>query len=166
MPRGRMAFLIDGNNVIGRWPGLDLSDPTSRDALIGKLAVFQKVRRKRIILVFDGPPAIFPLRREINPRFHVLHPGEDGDADMLIKDMISGRKDKKGLIVVSSDRDIRDHAGSRGFTGLTAPEFIRLVRAALKEGRKARELDKSEGPPTPVEQKLWVELFSRKRRNP
>lgn len=161
-----MAFLIDGNNVIGQWPDLDLHDPSSRDALVGKLLIFQKVRRKRIVLVFDGRPAVFPLRRQINSRFHILHPGDDGDADSLIKDMISREKDRKGFIVVSSDRDIRDAARNRGFSGLTAPEFIRLVQSALKEGRQARELEKTENPPTPVEQQLWAELFARKRKKP
>ena len=160
-----MAFLIDGNNVIGQWADLDLRDPSSREALIDKLLMFQKIRRKRIILVFDDRPAVFPLRREINARFLVLHPGDDADADSLIKGLISREKDKKGFVVVSSDREIRDAARNRGFAGLTAPEFIRIVRAALKEGRKARELEKTEPPPTPVEQRLWEDLFSRKRKS-
>ena len=52
-----MAYLIDGNNLLGHlFPGAH-RDPDNRLKLVRRLIAFQRFTRSRVILVFDGPPS-------------------------------------------------------------------------------------------------------------
>ncbi len=56
-----MAYLIDGNNLLGHVYAGFHRDPAHRSALVGKLQAFQRQTRTRVILVFDGvAPDGFP----------------------------------------------------------------------------------------------------------
>jgi predicted RNA-binding protein with PIN domain len=157
-----MAYLIDGNNVIGQAADLDLADPRSRDALIRKLLAFQRATRKRIRLVFDGPRDAEPAVTTVNEKFTIHHPAPGETADDVLEAMIARGVDRRQTVVVSSDRGVRDIARAHGLRTLSAPEFVREVKAALRERRAARELDKHERPPSPLETKLWSEVFRSK----
>jgi len=157
-----MPYLIDGNNIIGHAADLDLRDRRSRDGLILKLLAFQRVTRKRIRLVFDGPPDGEAALLAVNDKFTVHHPAPGESADDVLEAMIARGVDRRQTVVVSSDRSLRDFARAHGLRTLTAPEFIREVRAALRERRAAREFEKHEQPPSPLETKLWNEVFRSK----
>ncbi len=157
-----MPYLIDGNNIIGHAADLDLGDPRSRDGLIFKLLAFQRLTRKRIRLVFDGPPDGESSVRAVNEKFTVHHPSPGESADAVLKDMIARGVDRRQTVVVSSDRGLRDFVRAHGLRTMTAPEFIREVRAVLRERRAAREFEKLDRPPTPLETKLWNEVFRSK----
>ena len=157
-----MPYLIDGNNVIGQAADLDLGDPRSRDGLILKLLAFQRVTRKRIRLVFDGSPEGEAAVLAVNDKFTVHHPPAGESADDVLEAMIARGVDRRQTVVVSSDRGLRDFARAHGVRTLTSPEFVREVRAALRERRAARELEKHDRPPSPLETKLWHEVFRTK----
>ncbi|MDH4198531.1 MAG: NYN domain-containing protein [Candidatus Aminicenantes bacterium] len=157
-----MPYLIDGNNIIGFAADLDLRDPRSRDGLILKLLAFQRVTRKRIRLVFDGPAEGEPAVLAVNDKFTVHHPSPGESADDVLEAMMAGGVDRRQTVVVSSDRGLRDFARARGLRTLTAPEFNREVRAALRERRTAREFEKHDRPPSPLETKLWDEVLRSK----
>jgi predicted RNA-binding protein with PIN domain len=157
-----MPYLIDGNNVIGQAADLDLADPRSRDALILKLLAFQRVTRKRIRLVFDGPRDTEAAVVTVNEKFTVHHPAPGESADDVLEAMIARGVDRRQTVIVSSDRGVRDFARAHGLRTLAAPEFVREVRAALRERRAAREFEKHERPPSPLETKLWGEVFRSK----
>jgi len=157
-----MPYLIDGNNVIGQAADLDLADPRSHDALILKLLAFQRVTRKRIRLVFDGPRDAEPAVVAVNEKFTVHHPAPGETADDVLEAMMARGLDRRQTVVVSSDRGVRDIARAHGLRTLTAPEFVREVKSALRERRAARELEKRERPPSPLETRLWSEVFRSK----
>jgi len=157
-----MAYLVDGNNVIGAAADLDLGDPRSRDGLILKLLAFQQATRKRIRLVFDGAAEGEPAVLAVNDKFTIHHPSPGESADDVLEAMMARGADRRQTVVVSSDRGVRDFARARGLRTLTAPEFVREVRAALREHRRARELEKHDRPPSPLETKLWSEVLRSK----
>ncbi|MCK7541476.1 MAG: NYN domain-containing protein, partial [Marinilabiliales bacterium] len=109
-----MAYLIDGNNLLGRIAPHELRERTGRDGLVVRLLAFQRVTRARIHLVFDGNPEATPTDVPVNAKFTVHYPGEGQSADDVIRDMIARQTDKRRFFVVSSDRAIRELAKKRG----------------------------------------------------
>jgi predicted RNA-binding protein with PIN domain len=158
-----MAYLIDGNNLLGRIAPHELRERSGRDGLVVRLLAFQKVTRARIHLVFDGNPEETPTDVVVNPKFTIHYPGEGQSADDVIKDMIGRQTDRRRFFVVSSDRAIRETAKKRGLEAVTSDVFARELKAALKEGKTRRELEKRMAAPTGLEIDLWDEVFKSKR---
>ena len=158
-----MAYLIDGNNLLGHVYAGFHRDPAHRSALVGKLQAFQRQTRTRVILVFDGvAPYGFPDPGK--EKFSVLFPPPGESADSLIVDYIERRPDRRNLFVVSSDREIRAIAREAGATSLRCDEFYREMKKTLRERREAREMDKDEEAASALEVSLWAEAFARKRK--
>jgi len=159
-----MAYLIDGNNFLGQISSSYLRDSGSKYGLILKLLTFQRLKRTRILIVFDGPPdpnlTDERLRRK---KFSIIYPSYGQDADFLIKELILKQRDRKKFIVVSSDHEIKDYAKSKGVKTLSSKDFHSQLKKILKESRKAKEMEKKTISSSPLEIKLWLELFDQKR---
>ncbi|HMA54841.1 MAG TPA: NYN domain-containing protein [Acidobacteriota bacterium] len=158
-----MAYLIDGNNLLGRIAPHELREPSGRDGLVARLLAFQRVTRARIHLVFDGNPDVTPTDVVVNPKFTVHFPGEGQSADDVIREMIDRQTDRRRFFVISSDRAIRDLARKKGLEAVTSDVFARELKTAIKEGKKRRELEKRTEMPTGLEIDLWNEMFRSKR---
>jgi predicted RNA-binding protein with PIN domain len=157
-----MAYLIDGNNLLGRIAPHELRERSGREGLVVRLLAFQRVTRSRIHLVFDGNPEATPTDIVVNPKFTIHYPGEGQSADDVIKDMIGRQTDRRRFFVVSSDRAIRDMARKKGLESVTSDVFARELKAVLKEGKTLRELEKRSVAPTGLEVDLWSEVFKSK----
>ena len=158
-----MAYLIDANNLLGHLYAGYHRDPAHRSALVGKLRTFQRQTRTRVIVAFDGTaPADFPDPGK--EKFSILFPPPGESADSVIVDYICRRPDRRNLFVVSSDREIRAIAREAGATSLRCEEFVRILKKELREGRKAREMDKDEKDASALEVALWAEAFARKKK--
>ena len=157
-----MAYLVDGNNLLGRIAPHELREKGGRDGLVVRLLAFQRVTRARIHLVFDGNPEPTPTDVPVNPKFTIHYPGEGGSADDVIREMLLGQADRRRFFVVTSDRALRDLAKKRGIEALTSDAFARELKAVLKEGKKRRELEKRVERPTSLEVDLWDEVFKSK----
>jgi predicted RNA-binding protein with PIN domain len=156
-----MAYLIDGNNLLGHlFPG-HFRDPGRRADLIGMLQGFQRQTRARVVLVFDGaaPAGLPDFGRE---KFAVVFPSEGEPADAAIFDHIERLRDRRHLVVVSTDREIRDFARASGATPRTAEEFHREMKRVLRERRAARELDKADESVSRLEVDLWTRAFTKR----
>ncbi len=159
-----MAFVIDGSNLLGhRFPG-GHRDPGERARLVDELLAFQRLSRSRILLVFDGPWDERFADGRLAEKFHVLFPPPGEKADGVIQDLVAGSTDRRRLTLVTSDRELRAFARSRGAAVLTAPEFERRLKTTLRQGRRARELDKPRESPTPLETRIWLDLFKNRKR--
>lgn len=157
-----MAYLIDGNNLLGRIAPHELRERSGREGLVGRLIAFQRVTRTRIHLVFDGNPEPTPTDVVVNPKFTIHFPGEGQSADDVIRDMIGRQTDRRRFFVVSSDRAIRELAKRSGLQSVTSDVFARELKAAIKEGREQRDLQKRTEAPSPLEIDLWDQVFKAK----
>lgn len=159
-----MAFLIDGNNLIGQTPSLSVKDPKSRQRLIFRLLIFQKIKNTRVILVFDGHPDLsLPADMFQGVPFSVHYPAFEEDADTVIKDIISKQTDLRQFHVVSSDRDLQTYARSQGAKSLNCDDFNRMLKQTIREHKKLAELEKNVSLPSPLEIKHWIEIFNTKK---
>ncbi|MGA2363251.1 MAG: NYN domain-containing protein [Candidatus Aminicenantales bacterium] len=157
-----MAYLIDGNNLLGRIAPHELKERSGREGLVGRLLGFQKVTHSRIHLVFDGNPERERTAVAVNPKFTILYPGEGQSADDVIEDVILRLTDRRRFFVVSSDRAIRECAKANGVTAVTSEVFARELKTALKERKKQKEMEKRVEAPSPLEVNLWDEVFKSK----
>ncbi|MGB8952140.1 MAG: NYN domain-containing protein [Candidatus Aminicenantales bacterium] len=159
-----MAYLIDGNNLLGFSFSTGFKDPQNKSALLRKIQIFQKIKKVRIILVFDGAaPPISIQEKAPNKKFDVLYPPQGQSADSLIKEILSGQKDLKKFFVVSSDREIKHFARLRGAKAISCKDFNTELKKALKENREAREMKKNIPFPTSLEVNLWLDVFKDKK---
>jgi len=157
-----MAYLIDGNNLLGRLAPHELREAGGREGLVVRLLAFQRVTRTRIRVVFDGSPEEEPVIDVLNPKFTVHYPGRGQSADDVIATLIERQADRRSFFVVSSDRAIRALAKSRGLRSVTADEFAREVKRALRERRDQRAMEKKVEAASPLEVDLWGEVFKSK----
>lgn len=159
-----MAYLIDGNNLLGQISSSHPRDSRSKYSLILKLLTFQRLKRTRILLVFDGAPdprlANEKLRRK---KFSIIYPSCGQNADSVIKELISKQTDRKKFTVVSSDREIKNYAKASRVKVLSSKDFHLLLKKILRENRKARELEKKTIFPSPLEINLWLDVFNQKK---
>lgn len=155
-----MAYLIDGSNFIGQISPSNIKNSKYKFHLIARLLAFQKVKKTKVYLIFDGSPD--PKIEEMQfqkKSFSVIFPHFEQNADIIIKDMISRQTDLRRFFVVSSDREIKDFAKTAGAKSLTCREFNHQLQKGLKEYKKILEMKKNVRLPSPLEVTQWMELF-------
>ena len=105
-----MPFLIDGHNLIGRFPGIALEDPEDERKLLDVLQAFARISRHKAVVFFDrGRPdgrTEFRAGRMVAAHF-VLPPRKADDA---IREFLRARGDRRHYTVVSSDAEVRARA--------------------------------------------------------
>jgi len=155
-----MAYLIDGNNLLGHlFPGRH-RDPENKLKLVRRLLAFKRSKKARIILVFDGAPSADADGMTMaEDRFAIIYPPAGESADAAIRDILAGRTDLRKMSVVSSDREIKADARRRGASVLTSREFSAELNRALKDRKREREMEKNEARPTSLEVRLWSQVF-------
>lgn len=159
-----MAYLIDGNNFIGYSSPSELRDHQSKHRLVSKLQRFQRQKKTRVLVVFDGNPALdFVDEKFRKKRFSVIFPAIDQNADDVIKEIISKQTDLRRFFVVSSDREIKDFAKSKGAKSLNCEEFEKELKSTLKEHRESQAEEKKVAPPSPFEINQWLKIFKNKK---
>jgi len=97
-----VPFLVDGDNLLGTWPGRQRSD-ADRRRLAMELGRFAATARRRVVTIFDGtapPGAAFGA--------NVQFSGRGKTADEVILEILRGEKDRRGWIVATSDRSLGD----------------------------------------------------------
>lgn len=97
-----MPFLIDGDNLLGTWPGRRRSDAERRQ-LAMQLARLGARLGRRIVTVFDGTP---PPATSFGQDVHFS--GAGINADQLILELLREQEDRRGWTVVTSDRSLGD----------------------------------------------------------
>ncbi len=159
-----MPYLIDGNNLIGHIPDMDLGDRSSRFHLIARLVQFQKIRNTRVIVVFDGPPdELLDNPGTSSPPVSVFFPEAGRRADTVIEAIIQQQTDLRRFYVVSSDREIRDFTRRLGAKSLDCAEFNKRIKEAQKKYREKAALEKPNKDLSPLEVRQWGEVFTSKK---
>jgi len=160
----QVAYLIDGSNFIGYLSPSHLKDPKTKYSLVSRLFIFQRTKKTRVLVAFDGPADLNLIgKRFQKKRFSVIFPPPDQNADGVIKKIISKQTDLRGFFVVSSDREIKDFARSKGAKSMSCKEFYQEFRTVLKEHKKSQELEKTYAPPSTLETNQWLKIFKTKK---
>ena len=136
-----MWIIVDGYNLIRQWPELAMLDradlQSGREALLQELRAYQREKRHRITVVFDGRE-----RGGISGGIEkaggvgVRYSRQGETADEVIAHLVA--EAGAGAVVVSSDREVQASARRHGAAPLSAEEFMGRIEAsriaALKGG--------------------------------
>lgn len=124
-------YLIDGNNVIGqRAKGYESwfrDKPGARRQFLNDLATLAKAKKLRLAVVFDGAPdQSFPDASSFRG-VKVFYARKGSDADTRIVEIVEAERNRKNLVVVTSDRKLTDRVRVCGVRVMRAGEFQRLL---------------------------------------
>ena len=167
-----MPYLIDGHNLIGQLPDIDLADPDDEVKLVLKLRSFAARISKKVTVVFDhGIPA--GVEKGLSTHsVTVRFASRKSSADNVIKQVIRNLKNPSGWILVSSDRDVRDLASQRKMKIITSHDFVaRLQSNARPKSAKKRAQSVMENTPktnphlSAAEVDEWLEIFQSAAEN-
>jgi hypothetical protein len=123
-----VVVVVDGYNVTMQgWPSLDHAG--QRDGLIAMAGALGARTGAEFRLVFDGvgeggvPAVQAPLPVRV-----VFSPG-DREADDVVLDLVDAVPVERPVVVVSSDRRVRDGARARGAAVVSSDGLLRLGRS-------------------------------------
>jgi hypothetical protein len=129
-----MPHVIDGDNLLGTWPGRSRGDADKR-TLAREVDGLRREDKRRVVLVFDGSP---PPGVSYGP--DVLFSGRGRKADAVILALLRDEVDKRGWTVVTNDRSLADQCRWLGARIEAARDFReRLVRETAGEKPESSE---------------------------
>ena len=129
-----MPRVIDGDNLLGAWPGRSRGDADKR-ALAREIDGLRRDEKRRVVLVFDGSP---PPGVSYGP--DVQFSGKGRKADAVILELLRQESDKRGWTVVTNDRSLADQCRWLGARVEAARAFReRLSRDTAGEKPEAAE---------------------------
>ena len=126
-----MAYIVDGNNVMGQTPGWHRDKPGARRRLIEQLAEFARVKKARITVVFDGEPDRDQPDGSAFRGVKVLYAEKGSNADARIERLVEASKDVHGLTVVTSDRALAFIIRARGANVIRSGAFRHRIERVM-----------------------------------
>lgn len=157
-----MPYIIDGNNLIGSSPDISLEDSNSRKEIVAIVKKFQKKKNSKIIVVFDGEPDNFTSEENPTEKIVIKYPPIGDSADDEIKRILEGYTYFRDVILVTSDRELKNVAKKKGVKVINSIEFYyelkRVYRATGKIEMKQKRIDTklSDG-----EVDQWLKIFDK-----
>lgn len=113
-------FIIDGNNLIGKMHNIKSNDKASeREQLSFILERFFFRKKAKVSLHFDGHKNL-PIKVSGIKIFY----SENRKADELIKNEIEKANNRKNIILVSSDNNLKEFARVCSCNVLSSEDFI------------------------------------------
>lgn len=173
-----MAYLIDGHNLIGQLPDIQLSDPNDEAKLVIKLRGFAARTNKRVIVVFDNgiPAGQSPMSNGV---VEVIFAAPGSTADSIMKERIRLARDPGFWVVVSGDNQVLSAARERKMRALKSAEFVFELNSAPRPHKHdkdaALELASKKGKGikkanvqmdvyvSPKEVEHWLKIFGDKK---
>jgi predicted RNA-binding protein with PIN domain len=117
-----MPRLVDGDNLLGTWPGRSRSQDDKRK-LAREIDAFTRRERRACLLVFDG------ARPEgVGFAAETIFSGPGRSADALIVARVRESGDPRGCVVVTADRALADRCRTLG-ARIESPRAFRALEA-------------------------------------
>ncbi len=154
-----MKWLIDGHNLIGRMPGLRLSDPDDEEKLLAYLRRFRARTGHGLTVIFDAGPAYQPGSKQKRGGITVQFVSPGQTADQYLIRRLRRVKNPQEVRVVTSDQAIVQAAQQIGVRVTSSQEFARQ----LLQSNPAADADQNDVKLTPEEVDEWLDLFNQKK---
>jgi len=126
--------IVDGYNLLHVFPQLSVRREelleNARNRLIEKLSRYKRQKNVSVAIVFDGWKGGMPTQnQEIIKGIKIIYSKLGEKADEVIKHIIANSSEE--VIVVSSDREIRDFAEKHNTVSVSSSEFEKKIEEAL-----------------------------------
>lgn len=142
-----MLLLIDGYNLLHS--GRFLTGPSSielqreRDRLVDRLSAYRRVKSCRVTAVFDGWQGGWPTeKRERQKGIELIFSRIGEKADEVIKRLI--KEKGSGAVVVTSDREIANHAEKFSAPVIPSERFLEKLESAAFRNMKEEGMETEE----------------------
>jgi predicted RNA-binding protein with PIN domain len=158
-----MAYIIDGNNLIGSSRDISLDDKDAREKLVNLIRKFQESKNAKITVVFDGDPGGSQLKNAISAKLTVVFPRYGNTADDEIKRILNGYHQPNDVVLVSSDRELKKFAKEKGAKTRNSIEFYyELKKSHYLSGKKEETLKRINTSLSQNEIENWMKIFNQK----
>ncbi len=153
-----MPLLIDGHNLIGQIPGIDLADADDEGQLVMLLRRYSTAKRSRqVVVVFDHGVYGHPQKLDgYGIRCYFARSPQDADAQ-LIKRLRSISRPREWTLI-SSDRQVARVAEERGVKVISSQEFARQLLAPPKHAAAPHD-EKRDVQLSEAEIEEWLAIF-------
>jgi len=150
-----MSYLIDGNNVMGQRVGWHKDRVRARRELLDELARFALTKRVRIAVAFDGAPDEHFADGSSYRGVRVHYAARGSDADERIKTLVEDSRERRTLLVVTSDRALGEYVHRCGAQVIRAGEFRRRMEEACADDTTQN----TDAPPIEESPEHWMRYF-------
>lgn len=155
-----MPYIIDGDNLIGSSPDISREDANARPQLIALVRAFQENKNSNVTIVFDGAPQNGVRREEVRAKFCVVYPRNGSSADDEIKSILDHLNYFKDVVLVTSDRALKDYAKNKGAKTVNSIEFYyELKRVSRISGKKEESRKRIDAELSDMEVDQWMKIF-------
>lgn len=153
---------MDGNNVMAQRVGWHKNKAAARRRLMDELAEFALEKRVRVTVVFDGAPEDFFEDGSTYRGVRLFYAERGSNADERIKQLVEASRERKTLIVVTSDRALSDYVRRCGAKVLRSGELRRRLDETVKEKAAKPSVDGKEATDSEIaggELQGWMRYF-------
>ncbi len=148
-------MIIDGHNLIGSLPDIQLDDANDEDKLILKLKQYHARTGRRMTVVFDPGGSYKPAKKQTRGGITVQYAPYGKTADQVIIRRLRKTKNPQQLLVVTSDRAIQRVAHQARAAIMSSADFAAQLMAPLPSSVDDSEITLSE-----EEIDEWLSLFN------
>jgi len=134
-----MAYIVDGNNVMGQTPGWHRDKQAARLRLLEAISLFARIKKARVTVVFDGAPDSRVPEGSTFRGVKIAYARKGSDADHRIEQMVESSRDRRGLTVVTSDRRLAIEVRAIGASTIRSGEFRKLIEATVHSAPSAED---------------------------
>ena len=150
-----IQYIIDGNNIIGKIPELfklqKKDKQRSREQLVYLLQRYYSGKKIHLSLYFDGFENI-PLHMS---KGKIIYSGNK-QADHFIREQIEKTKNRKNVVLVSSDNELKNFGRACSCRIISSEDFVKLLmKGKTEDEEKLRVEDIND-----VEE--WKRIFLKK----
>ncbi|MBN1992646.1 MAG: NYN domain-containing protein [Anaerolineae bacterium] len=157
-----MQWLVDGHNLIGQMPHLQLNDPDDEEKLLAYLRRYRARTGHKVTVIFDPGQTYQPGQKlkqgGITAQF--VSPGQSADQALIRR--IRKVRNPQAVMVVTSDRAVERAARQAGIRVVSSAEFARQL-LALSVPPAAPEERRANIRLSPDEVEEWLAIFSQRR---
>lgn len=132
-----MIILIDGYNFLKTVTG---SKHIEERVMLDWINIFDQysgLRSNQVIIVFDAGPVLFEAAHQ-QGRVTVMYAGQYQTADDLLKKWLLKHREKD-VLLVSSDREVRDYAQQMGIVSLASLDFNKIFNDVLQHAQRDQD---------------------------
>lgn len=157
-----MQYLIDGHNLIGRMPDIDLGDPDDEVKLVLRLRSWSAAGRKRkITVIFDRGLPGGKDKGLSSGQVKVIFAPAGRSADSLLINRIRSIKNPAEYTLVSSDQKIIRAAEARRMLVWHSEEFVGRMNEKGERDQDHANAETTDNPQMSVDDvQMWLNLFS------
>ena len=154
-----MHWLIDGHNLIGHMPNLQLSDPPDKQKLVEQLRRFRAKTGHRLTVIFDSGGGFRLGQTKKQGGIAVQFAGTGKTADQLLVRRLRRLKNPQATTVVTSDRAVQQAAQRAGVRVLESGPFARKLTASPPSSVSDQGAE-ADVRLSPEEVDEWLSLFN------